>query len=345
MSHAEQLEREAEQTRAQIASTLDELRACVTPGHVVDQLANRMSEGAAAAFARNLKDQAVRNPMPLALMGASLAWLMLSGRSTEGGIRRAGERLRDDASDTAESMRDAADQVGKAAADKSREWSDQASRVGSDTAESMSSTVEDAKRAVSQAGDRLRDTAGSMTDSAQKTASETGEAVRDTAGSAKDSVQRSTAASYEALTDTARRTASSITKSTKVAGQRTLQTGNTFLDFCREQPMLLTGLGIAVGALVGALLPATEAENRLMGETSDSLKERAQDLASDQVEDAKKVGERALDAAADETLHQAAKEEGAAQEATANDATLVPRSETSERETRGQPWTADNAPL
>jgi hypothetical protein len=110
--------------------------------------------------------------------------------------------------------------------------------------------------------------------------------------------------------------------------------------------MLLTGLGIAVGALVGALLPATEAENRLMGETSDSVKERAQDLASEQAERAKKIGERALDAGAGEASQQA---EGAAQEARAEEATLMPHaqshSETSERETRGQPWTADNAPL
>lgn len=338
MSHAEQLEREAEQTRAQIASTLDELRACMTPGRVVDQLAERMSEGAAAAFARNLRDQAVRNPMPLALMGASLAWLMLGGRSADGFMRRTGERLRDAADDTADSLRDATDKAGE----KGAEWSDKVSAVGSDSAENLRSTAEDAKRAASQTGDRLRDMAGSMSDSAQQTASETAEALRETAGSTKDAVQRSAAAGYDTVADTARRTASSITESTKAAGQRTLQTGSTLLDFCREQPMLLTGLGIAVGALVGALLPATEAENRLMGETSDSLKNRAQDLASEQVEGAKKIGERALDAAADEASQQA---EGAAQEAKADEATLVPHSEATERETRGQPWTADNAPL
>src|SRR5205085_1358392 len=50
MSHAEQLERETERTRTQIANTLDELRTCMTPGHVLDQLADRVSDGAAAAF-------------------------------------------------------------------------------------------------------------------------------------------------------------------------------------------------------------------------------------------------------------------------------------------------------
>ncbi|ODM74065.1 hypothetical protein A6X20_11930 [Bradyrhizobium elkanii] len=77
----------------------------MTPGHVLDQLADRVIDGAGAAFARNLRDQAVRNPMPLVLMGASLAWLMLGGRSTDGLMRRTEERLRDAVSDTADSVR------------------------------------------------------------------------------------------------------------------------------------------------------------------------------------------------------------------------------------------------
>ncbi|KRR27591.1 DUF3618 domain-containing protein [Bradyrhizobium retamae] len=73
MSHVEQLERETEQTRAEISSTLDELRACMTPGHVLDRLADRVSQGAGAAFTRNLKDQTVNNPLPVMLIGAGLA--------------------------------------------------------------------------------------------------------------------------------------------------------------------------------------------------------------------------------------------------------------------------------
>ncbi len=337
MSHAEQLEREAEQTRARIESTLAELRGRMTPGHVLDELTARVSDGAAAAFARNLRDQAVRNPMPIAMMGASLAWLMLGGRSADGVLRRTGDHLREAASDTAESVSNAADRGGKAAADKSAEWGGATSTFGSDTANSIKSSADDAKRAASRTGERLKDMAGSMTESAQEAVSETAWKMRDSAGSAMDSVQRNAVGGYETVTDAARRTASSITETTKAAGERTLRTGGTFLDFCREQPMFLTGLGIAVGALVGALLPATEAENRLMGETSDDMKERAKDLASEQVQSAEETGKRVLDAAADEAKQQA---EGAQPEAISDEPTLVP-SESSERETRGQPRSAD----
>ena len=49
---SEQLEREAEQTRRQLAGWLEELRSRVTPGQVIDQLADFAREGAAADFLR-----------------------------------------------------------------------------------------------------------------------------------------------------------------------------------------------------------------------------------------------------------------------------------------------------
>jgi len=164
-----------------------------------------------------------------------------------------------------------------------------------------------------------------------------------------DSVQRSASEGYDAMADGARRTASNLSESTKAAGQRTMQTGSAFVDLCREQPLVLTGLGIAVGAMIGALLPATETEDRLMGETSDRVKDRAQDLASEQYESAKVVGERALETAQDQAVKQATKQEEAGSEDAANrakvhEATLAP-SEPTNGEWRGQPWKSEDAPL
>jgi len=340
MSQAEQLERESEQTRSQIAATLDELRACMTPGHVVDQLADRLSDGATAAFARNLKDQTVNNPLPIALIGAGLAWLMLSPRGPNHSLTRgSGDRLRTTANDTAENVGNAANSARRAASAKSAEWSESAARLGGDTRDTLSATTERARQAGAETAGNIKDAAGSMSETAQRGAAQTAEVVRKTAGSMADSVQR---------------TASAVSGSAKIAGQRTLQSGSAFLDFCREQPMILAGLGLAVGAVIGALLPESEAEDRLMGESSDRVKARTQDLASEQYETAKKAGERAFDAAKDEVAKQTNQdakadvskdqEEGAKGDVKAEGATLVP-SDKSELEQRGQPWSAENAPI
>jgi hypothetical protein len=77
---SEQLEREADATRAQLQSTIEELRYRVTPGQILDQVLDLTGEGAATEFVNNLRDQVVRRPLAVMLMGAGLAWLMLPGR-------------------------------------------------------------------------------------------------------------------------------------------------------------------------------------------------------------------------------------------------------------------------
>jgi hypothetical protein len=78
MTSSVQLEREAEQARSQLTQTLDELRRRFTPGQLVDQAVDYAKDSGGAQFVRNLSRQATSNPMPVALIGAGMAWLMLS---------------------------------------------------------------------------------------------------------------------------------------------------------------------------------------------------------------------------------------------------------------------------
>ena len=55
-------------------------------------------------------------------------------------------------------------------------------------------------------------------------------------------------------------------------GHDTAHRARSVLEFCREQPLLLAGLGLALGAAIGAAFPSTETEARLMGESSKDLK-------------------------------------------------------------------------
>jgi uncharacterized protein YjbJ (UPF0337 family) len=304
MSHVEQLERETEQTRLQISDTLDELKESVTPAHVLHQLADRMSDGAPVAFARNLKDQAVSNPLPVALISAGLAWLMLTQRNSGGAFtRRSGENVR-------------------SAGDAAREG-------------------------VMETADAARGTADSVVGSMQETAGSATDAVSGAAESMSDSVQRTVSSGYEATADTARRTADTISESARNVGQRTRQSSDALLDFCREQPMVVAGLGLAIGAMVGALLPRSETENQLMGEASDRAKERAQNFASEKYEDAKDIGKRAFDTAKDEAAKKASEHEesGRSEEGKEGHVTLAPSDHPPEDEGRGYPWSADNSPV
>lgn len=57
----------------------------------------------------------------------------------------------------------------------------------------------------------------------------------------------------------------------------------------RDNPLALGAIGIAVGALLGIALPTTEPENRLMGEASDNLAEKAREAVQSGAEKARDV--------------------------------------------------------
>jgi hypothetical protein len=93
-----ELERDAERTRADLSSTLDEIRTRMEPGRLADQAFAYARNNGGADFMRNAATQARDNPLPVLLIGAGLAWLM-SGRKPgngpsmgdlhSGGVRKA----------------------------------------------------------------------------------------------------------------------------------------------------------------------------------------------------------------------------------------------------------------
>jgi hypothetical protein len=85
---AEQLEREVGKARNRLGADLDELRLRITPGQVVDQIADYAREGPAAEFVGNLGREIRQNPLPLLLTAAGIGWLIIaSGRSRSTAIR------------------------------------------------------------------------------------------------------------------------------------------------------------------------------------------------------------------------------------------------------------------
>src|SRR5215469_11294657 len=75
---SEQLEQEADQARARLSLTLQDLRARMTPGQVVDSLVDYAREAPGSDFLGNLGREVRENPLPLLLIGIGIAWLMVA---------------------------------------------------------------------------------------------------------------------------------------------------------------------------------------------------------------------------------------------------------------------------
>lgn len=267
MTYTEQLERESEQCRAALRDSLVELRARMTPGHVLDEVLGYTRDSSGGAFVENLKHKAVDNPLPLALVGTGLAWLMMGGDG-----RSSPDEHPDGRRYAAGPHPD-----GHAGAD------DHAGSGG-----------------IGEMASRLGDKAGDLGRRAGAAAS----AVGDTVSSAYDGVAGRASRGSAALGDTA-----------SAVGDRAASAAHGFGQLWREQPLVVAGLGIALGAALGALLPATEFENRTLGSSRDKLKDEAEDFALRQLDKADKVAEHAFKEARD-----AAEREGLTGEAVVGEA-------------------------
>jgi ElaB/YqjD/DUF883 family membrane-anchored ribosome-binding protein len=243
MLKSELLEREAEARRTELAATFDELRARVTPGHVLDQLIDYTTESGGGDFLRTLRDQSLANPLALGLVGAGLAWLMLF---------RGNEPHRPKASSVIRGIRRYLD---------SRESS---------------------SGAISETRDRVADLAYRPTGAADTIAA--------SARHAKDAASTLRDASSSALPRSAKQTAASV----RAFASSSAATSKNMIDFCRDHPLVIAGLGVALGAAMGAAFPLTEAERQETREASGDLKEHTRGFTAQQHEKSKSVTDAVL---------------------------------------------------
>lgn len=81
---AAELEREVEASRGKLDRTVDALKDKMTPGQLFDEATHAMG-GAGQHVLAKFVEQAKENPMPLAVMGVGLAWLMTSSNKPKPG--------------------------------------------------------------------------------------------------------------------------------------------------------------------------------------------------------------------------------------------------------------------
>jgi ElaB/YqjD/DUF883 family membrane-anchored ribosome-binding protein len=66
------------------------------------------------------------------------------------------------------------------------------------------------------------------------------------------------------------------------AGERTRRAQDRVVSAVEERPILLGGLAVAIGALIGAVIPSTQYEDRTVGQIRDRAVERAKQMGERQ---------------------------------------------------------------
>lgn len=115
---------------------------------------------------------------------------------------------------------------------------------------------------MSQMADQAQEVAGKITDQVQGTASNVGEHMQEAAGNVAD--KAGDMADY--------------------AQWQAQRTRGWLQQTWEDSPLLMVGGAFALGTIVGLAIPETKMENQLMGETRDTLVQKAQGVAQDTVQ-------------------------------------------------------------
>lgn len=253
---------------------------------LTDQIRDRGGE-----FVHDLGNAIRENPVSAALIGMGVLWLFMGGSRTS--LFATGREVYD-------GFRSSAARVGSAGYDAVNRVGSAADRFGGSVSSGMSSGTRAAGDTLSdvgaRAGEGLRQAGGAIGETMGEVQAQVGQVVSsayDTVASTAGRVVDEVSDAAYAASRAAQRTASDLSRSGADLS-RTVR--DNIAEVFDRQPLVLGALGLAIGAALAGVVPNTETENRLMGETSDALKDAAKTLASEQVDKAKTMAGEAMQA-------------------------------------------------
>jgi hypothetical protein len=319
-----ELQYEADQTRAGLTETVNELRTGVadTVADIKQRISPEAIKTEVAGYVRargerlleDISAAARRNPMQAVAVGASLAYpllrlaraipvpVLMVGAGLFLAGSKTGQSLTQKASDAAADLYEEAGRQGEKLSDRVEEAVGSARRAVTEAADRARGVVSDGAEqmrgatAMADAGsDRLREGATSLGETAMAKAQDFKAGASALASSAADTV-RGAAGSAAAMTrdaavaarDSGRETAQNIQSRASDLSNRA---GKTVSESIQQNPLLVAGLGLIVGGLIASALPRTELEHEWAGEASAAARSRARQAAAKGFEAAKGAAE------------------------------------------------------
>lgn len=294
------IEREVEARRASVESTLDALKDRMSVNQVIDEVGQFVGIEDARAVLHSAGRQVRENPVALGMIGLGLAWLALGNSGSRSGSRRAYDPYRD-RSDSYEPY----------SAYGSRDWRDERDRRGGvidKVVGAVSGAADSVSHAASAAGEKISATLSGTRDRASHYADDVSHRTGELRDSAYDRAQHLRESMGERADDLRHRADDLRHRASDLrhaAYDRAGQARDTVSGTMEQQPLLIGAAAVVIGAVIGAALPRTRTEDRMMGRYRDSLLDEAKAASADLRERAMSAAHQTYDAAVD-----AARDEG-----------------------------------
>ena len=142
-------------------------------------------------------------------------------------------------------------------------------------------------------GETVSDAASTAYESVGSAASGAYKGVSNVAGSAYEGVTSAAGSAYEGVTSAASTALSSVTdaaqKARHLVGDYSVQAREQYDHYIEENPLAVGALALALGAVVGAAIPSTRYESKLIGDYREQVVDKVQHVAGDLVNRVKEV--------------------------------------------------------
>jgi hypothetical protein len=290
----EELRAESERTREALASTVrklrervgdsaSELKALVSPTHIKQEITDYVSRERRSVV-ETVRRKAVENPLQAAAVGAAVAypaWGLLRAIPAPLLLIGAGLFL--------------TSQKGQQAAKTAKAKIDDVAKQSAEQVAAVTTSIRsDVEKRASEARLGGKEIADTLSTSASAFANQSRAALHDATEALKTGAETATAQLTDAAGSLFKAASNDPGAERDRAATASTTSRNSIVSSVNDNSLLLAGIGAAVGALLAASIPTSEAEDRLFGAESEKLKDKARNAAAKGIE---KAGDIAADAA------------------------------------------------
>ncbi len=268
---ASEIRRDLERTRVDLDNTMRRLRTRLEWSELASE-AFETTKDYVIRKEPDFKGMAKRNVGPLALMAASLGWMIYrgthdgysNGMSSDGSgtmdtMKEKGSQLKEKGSQMLSSLKQKATDAMHSLRDKSSGAMDSMKEKTSESMDSLSESVGSLKDSASEKIGSMKDRA---TDKVSSMKDLTVQKISDTSEAAKEKLVETGHAAKEKLHDISDKVATGTRRGAVYARDQ-------FSEKLQTNPLTVGAVVLAVGAACGLAVPLTHQEERMFGSTGD----------------------------------------------------------------------------
>ena len=262
----EEIEKDINQSRERLDSTLHEIEERFSPQQLLNTSYEYIRHGGANEFVSNLSSTIKQNPLPFLLTSAGIGWLMLAQRNPNEGRNQHQYASDMDQrfytgghSSTGTSGSHGAPGIPVHEGTHPNAGTPTYSG-GSDSHSGGKGRMDRAKEGASSMKEGAKGRAQHLGQKAKQTAQQWGSKAHHMGDNMRDSTSHLQHGAHDSMHN---------------MGHRAHQAESQASDFIQEHPLVVGALGFALGAALGGLFPATKKEDEYLGEYRDRVMHKA----------------------------------------------------------------------